>query len=317
MGRCPLSYFFKYVLRIVPPDPVEADPGKWLDPGPFGELLHEIFYRFMSRLIAEHRRPSYDRDRAALFKILGEHVKRYARIYPPARTSAFERQLRLMERAARIFLIEEEELCHTSQPKFLEAAIGLDSDLEESLLQSREPVSVNLSADKTVRLRARIDRIDFTGTEEEPVYVIWDYKTGSAWKYEKHDALWQGRIVQHAVYLEVARHMLRKRVSPTAEVSHFGYFFPGQGARGLRLVHWKHQLEHARDVIEKLCLIASTGAFLATDNAKDDCTYCDYNTICRDVEATAAAARRKLENPANEILEPVRQLRGVANDDAA
>jgi len=317
MGRCPLSYFFRYVLRLMPPDSVEADPGRWLEAGPFGELIHEIFYRFMSRLIAERRLPSYDRDRPLLFKILEEQVQRYARIYPPAGKSAFERQLRHLERAARIFLIEEEALCRHSRPMFLEAAIGLRSDLEASPLQSRDPVSIVMSPDKTVRLSARIDRIDLAGTEADPVYVVWDYKSGSSWKYEKPDRFWQGRVIQHAVYLEVARHMLRKRVSPTSEVSHFGYFFPSQGARGLRLLHWKHQLEHARDVIEKLCVLASTGAFLATDNDKADCTYCDYRVICGDVQATAAAARRKLENRGNEILEPIRQLRGIADEACA
>lgn len=315
MGRCPLSYFFRYVLRIKLPESMEADPARWLEPGLFGDLLHEIFYRFMSRLIEERRLPLYDRDRPLLFKTVEEMVQRYARIYPPAATSAFERQLRHLERAARIFLIEEEELCRDSRPVYLEAAIGLGSDLEvDSPLRSQEPVSVVVSPDKTVRLAARIDRIDQTGTDDEATFAIWDYKSGSPWKYEKPDRFWQGRVIQHAVYLEVARHILRKRISPAAEVLRFGYFFPSQGARGLRLLHWKHQLEHAREVIERLCLIASTGAFLATDNARDDCTFCDYRVICRDVESVAAAARRKLENRDNDILEPIRNLRGITGD---
>jgi ATP-dependent helicase/DNAse subunit B len=292
---------------------VQPDLGRWLEPGPFGELLHEIFYRFMSRLISERRLPLYDRDRPVLVKILEEQVHRYARIYPPPAESAFHRQLNLLEHAVRIFLIEEEELCRRSKPMFLEAAIGLRSQLVESPLNSDEPVSWVISPGNDLRVNARIDRIDLAGEDSGPVFVVWDYKSGSSWKYDRPDTAWQGRVVQHAVYVEVARAILRKRIAPTSEVSHFGYFFPSAGARGLRILRWRNQLDSAREIIEKLCRIASTSSFLATDNFKADCTFCDYRVICGDVKATAAASRRKLENQDNESLQPIRELRGIAD----
>ena len=55
VGCCPLRYFFRYVLDISPPEELMVDLTRWLDPVEFGNLLHEVFYRFMSELIAERR----------------------------------------------------------------------------------------------------------------------------------------------------------------------------------------------------------------------------------------------------------------------
>ena len=317
IGRCPLRYFFKYVLRINAPEELEIDPGIWLNPGAFGELLHEVFYQFMSGLIADRRLPLYDRDRPVLFKILEERIERYARLNPPPTPFAFHRQVRLLGEASRIFLVEEEELCVDSRPMFLEAAIATQSDFPASPLNTGQPVSIALPGGGTVRAKARIDRIDQTGSDAEPMYSVWDYKSGSTWKYEKPDPFWQGRVIQHALYLEVAAAMLRRKVSSNAEVSLCGFFFPGRGARGVRIRRWREQMSAAAQIIENLCKIAAGGCFLATTNSDDDCTFCEYVMICGDVKAVAAAARRKLETAESKILDPVRELRNIGKQDIA
>ena len=48
VGCCPLRYFFRYVLDISPPEELSVDLTRWLDPVELGNLLHEVFYRFMS-----------------------------------------------------------------------------------------------------------------------------------------------------------------------------------------------------------------------------------------------------------------------------
>jgi len=311
IGQCPLRYFFKYVLGIKAPGELEVDRRTWLAPGLFGDLLHEVFYEFMSGLIGEGRLPNYTRDIGPLLRILDERVQRYARLHPPPTQFALHRQIELLTQAARIFLVEEEELCRHSRPVFLEAAIATKSDFPPSPLSSDRPVRLKLPGGGSINAQARIDRIDVTGSDADQVYTIWDYKSGSAWKYEKPDPFWQGRVVQHALYLEVAAAILKRKVSQKAEVSHSGFFFPGRAARGLRIRRWREQMSAAAKIIENLCKIAATGCFLATNNYEEDCAFCDYLMICGDVKEVAASAKRKLESAQNAILEPVRELRNI------
>jgi hypothetical protein len=311
IGQCPLKYFFKYVLDIRPPEALEVDRATWLDAGMFGDLLHDVFYEFMSKLIAEGRLPNYDRDIATLSKILDETVERYTRLHPPPTHFSVHRQIELLGQAARIFLAEEEELCRYSRPMFLEAAIAAKSDFPASPLNTEEPVSLSLPSGDSIRAQARIDRIDLTGSDSEQVYSIWDYKSGSTWKYEKSDPFWEGRVIQHALYLEIAAATLKRKVSANAEVSQAGFFFPGRAARGLRIRRWRDQMSAAAQIIENLCKVAAKGCFLATTNYKEDCTFCDYLPMCGDVKEVAAAATRKLESSKNTVLDPVRELRNI------
>lgn len=311
VGCCPLRYFFKYVLAIEPPEELIVDLTRWLDPLEFGNLLHEVFYRFMSEIIAERRLPLYERDSPKLFKILDEVVARYERLYPPPGPSAFRQQILQLIRTAQIFLVEEEELCRHSRPLFLEAAIGMPSYERSSPLDALEPVSIPLPSGKTIRARGRLDRVDSIDDGSESVFSIWDYKTGRPTRYEKPDYFWQGRVIQHALYIEMARAILKKKVAPGAEVSHFGYFFPGSGHRGVRIRRWRGQMVGAAEVIDRLCKILATGCFLPTNNSREDCPFCDYLLICGDVDALASASARKLENPLNECLQPIRELRNV------
>jgi ATP-dependent helicase/nuclease subunit B len=311
IGDCPLRYFFKYVLKIRPPEELEVDRGTWLDSRLFGELLHEVFYKFMGGLISAGRLPNYTRDIGPLLKILEETVERYAKLHPPPSQFSLTRQVELLGQAARIFLVEEQELCSRSRPMFLEAAIAAKSDFPPSLLNTDEPVRLSLPGGGSIRAQARIDRIDLTGTDSEPVYAIWDYKSGSTWKYEKPDPFWQGRVIQHALYLQVAAAMLKKKVSAKAEVSQAGFFFPGRASRGIRIRRWRHQMSAAADIIKNLCKVAATGCFLATTSFEDDCTFCDYLMICGDVKEVANAAKHKLQNGQNTILDPIRELRNI------
>ncbi len=311
IGACPLRYFYRYVLRIEPPEDIVGDPGVWLDPMLFGTLLHEVFYVFMSGLIAEGRLPLYDRDMPRLVKILDDHVRRYEHRRPPPNPSAFRRQLLQLNQAVRIFLLEEEILCRTSRPMFLEASVGMPPQGEPGLLDTPEPVEVLLPGGGRIRARARIDRVDCIDDGPEPIFSIWDYKTGSTFKYESPDPFRQGRVIQHALYIMVAAALLKRKISPSARISHFGYFFPGGRSRGVRIVRPPQEIETAGRIIENLCRTVSDGSFLATNSFKDDCKFCDYTSVCGDPESVAAAAGRKLAHGENRELQPLRELRDV------
>ena len=308
IGACPLSYFFKYVLQLEPPEEYAADPDTWLDPLQFGELLHAVFYDFMVRLLDMGELPDFFSHQEMLLEILDEKIAQYADLYPPAGASAYRRQTDLLTQAALIFLVEEELHCRESKPRFLEVSIGMGPHEHGSGLDQREPVKVHLSAGRAVRARARIDRIDELRGTRDPMYVLWDYKTGSVRKYQEADPYRQGRSVQHCLYMEIARQILKKRISPKAKALHFGYFFPGSRSRGVRILRRPEDRNEGLRIMENLCRMVADGCFPATDNA-EDCTFCPYAIICDDVEAVAAASRRKLDHSDNRILDPFRELR--------
>jgi hypothetical protein len=107
----------------------------------------------------------------------------------------------------------------------------------------------------------------------------------------------------------MATALLRRKVSRNADVKYFGYFFPGVGARGLRILRWRDQMTAAGEIVEKLCETVARGCFIATENDKEDCKFCDYLPVCVDASATADSAKLKLQNPDNVGLQPVRELR--------
>jgi len=308
-GRCLLAYFFKYVLRIEPPDDLEVDPTRWLAPPTLGGLLHEVFCVFMRELVSADRLPpSYTRDCERLGEILSEHIGEYRRLIPPPNELAYRRQRRELEHAVRIFLFEEERYCQDRWPMYMEASIGLPASEDGTPLDSTEPVEVALGDDTTIRVRGRIDRVDRIGAPDTRTFAVWDYKTGSSWRFRHDPPFWQGRVLQHAVYLHLVTERLRQ-AEPEAAVAEVGYFFPGQRGRGERITYVPQDLDGGLAIVRRLCRAIARGAFLATDNAEDDCTWCDYAHVCGDTEATAQDAKRKLQS-SDDLLTPLLELRG-------
>jgi len=111
------------------------------------------------------------------------------------------------------------------------------------------------------------------------------------------------------LYLHTIEAALRERVDPKAVVERFGYFFPGVRAHGLRMDWNASSLSAGTAILEKLCTIIADGSFLAT-NAKDDCEYCDYSTICRDAARVTGISDRLLMEPGYPQLRHFRELRG-------
>ena len=312
LGRCPLAYFFQHVLKIEPPDGLEIDPDVWLDPLTLGSLLHEVFERFLNELIQRGDVPLFSRDEGRLLQILDELVDRERHLIPAPSEAVFRRQYRHLRATARIFLREDEEFCRKTgnRPLFVEASVGMQPGEHRTPLDSEESVRVTLPGGEQLRVRGRIDRVDRVGGADGNVFAIWDYKTGTSWKYHQQPPFWQGRVVQHALYLELMKaHLLALRDHfPQARVERFGFFFPSERTRGERIEFTPEQLAEGGAILQRLARIAGNGAFLAT-NTSDDCTFCDYQRICGDVEAVAAASGHKLENPTNTILQPYLDLR--------
>ena len=229
LGECPLKFFFLRGLQIELPEELVLDPTRWLDPLAAGQLLHEVFERFVRELIEQNRSPQHPEDFARLESILQSRAAEYRQWYPPPSEHVYQVQMAEFTRTIRTFLVEE--VRYSSQtgnrPVFLEASLGMRTAGEGSAIDSDEPVPIPLPDGTSMRVRGRVDRIDEVGGSEQRSYVIWDYKTGSAWKYDAADPFRCGRVVQPALYVEMVRRCLKNAVKGQTHVTHFGFFFPG------------------------------------------------------------------------------------------
>ncbi|MFO8009141.1 MAG: PD-(D/E)XK nuclease family protein, partial [Candidatus Brocadiia bacterium] len=311
IGQCPRKYFFKYGLNIAPPEDVPMDPDQWLDGLAFGSLIHELFEGFVREVIADGRVPQFRADYPRLRELLQEKVREYQGLYPPLNDASFQRRVAELEQTARTFLREDERYCqHThSVPAYLEASIGMPPDGHGTDLDTLAPVSLTLPNGKVIRVRGRVDRIDRIGNGAVHTYGIWDYKSGSTWGYDRADPLRQGRKVQPFIYMTVVGHRLREKIDCQARVEYFGFFFPGVRAVGERLQWTPSELAGGGQVLQNLCQVVADGVFVATNDHEQDCTYCDYQGICGDVETLSATVNRMLECPENRMLDPFRNLR--------
>ncbi len=316
LGRCPLAFFFHYGLNLVLPDELEIDTRRWLDPLTLGHLLHVVFEQFVGELAKADALPFSKTHGPVLRAVVDRQIEAYRATYPPPSEHVFQSQVRHIEQTARVFLTEEIEFCQRTggRPMYMEASLGMRPEAAGTPLDSPEPVPVALADGRELLARGRVDRVDRLGDSAEPEYAIWDYKTGSTWKYDRGDPFRQGRVVQPFVYLAMVNHRLRTVVGANARAVRFGFFFPNPQQRGDRITWSAEQLAAGRDVLNTMAGIVRHGAFSATDD-KNDCDYCDYASICGDVNRVTADARAKLEDPGNVALDPFRQLRGRGIDE--
>jgi ATP-dependent helicase/nuclease subunit B len=315
LGACPMDYFFRYVLEIRPPEEVRLDPGIWLEPAERGQLLHTAFRRFMSRLREQGLLPDFAGHEGVLAGILEEEIERWKDLKPAPNRSVFDREVTDLQQAARVFLQEEEAFCRQSRPFCFEASVGMPPEGKGTPLDTLEPVSLTLAGGRIVRVRGRIDRVDEVPGSGGTRFTLWDYKTGSSWKYRKDgggkssDPFQQGRLVQNALYLRLAEARLRETVSPGAAAVRFGYFFPTFGEHGERIQWEAAELCGGEQVMGLLCEMIASGCFPFTDN-EDDARTSDYLDAFGEPGAAAEATLRKLANKENEALRPFRSLRG-------
>jgi ATP-dependent helicase/nuclease subunit B len=312
LGRCPLAYFQNQLLGITPPEDVQIDPRRWLDPLQFGTLLHEVLYDFVGMLIKEESwPPDPQRDLERIAAIVDGHVARCRREVPEPNPEAYDRQRREIESAAEIFVHEQSPDRWKTVPRYLEASLGMRSQDTGTQIDTTEPVVIDLPDGRTIRARARIDRIDARAGDETR-FILWDYKSSSYVKqYDPADCFDQGRLLQHVLYMAVAQRVLAEHFEG-AKVEGFLYLFPGPRTRGREVLHSSDIVPEGTGVIDALCDLVGNGAFPAS-TTDEDCRYCDYRAACRAVEVDLKSycqrSKRKVDNQANEGLAPFRKLR--------
>ena len=98
-------------------------------------------------------------------------------------------------------------------------------------------------------------------------FTVYDYKSGSPYKYVQPDPYWQGRVIQHALYLRMAAALLAGKVPRNAKAVHFEYFFPNLRTRGRRIRWRAEQLANASEIIQETVRHSGSGLFSTYNRA--------------------------------------------------
>jgi len=302
IGRCPLAYFFRYLIRLQAPDEPAAEKQVWLEPLEFGSLLHDILHRFMAQIMEREEPADFDRDWPNLVTVIREEAARYRKLYPPSSDLMFDSQLTRLMEAGGTFLADEVEEVSDRQPVFLEEEVGFSEE--------EGPVTLSLSGGVAIRARGRIDRIDRLHGEKNR-YVITDYKSGGSGRFDVSNPFQGGRTVQHIIYFMLAEQHLKELAGSDALVERFSYQFPASARSDAPVKYPREELAEGSRILSHLARVASSGAFCPTDD-KSDCRFCDYTALCGDVELITRASARKItvENK----LAPFRTLRGLDDE---
>jgi ATP-dependent helicase/nuclease subunit B len=182
-----------------------------------------------------------------------------------------------LQKAARVFLAAESERTDREAVAF-ELGFGNEGD-------PHPPVEVRLSDDVHFQLVGRVDRVD----RHADGYEIWDYKTGSAARFDDNNLLRRARHLQWALYA-LAVEEIRGDDVPVRES---GYFFTSPREHGLRVSAPPPAREELRDMLEPLLGIVRAGVFPAFPG-DGGCRYCDYNSICAAESCSTKKTRHAL-----------------------
>lgn len=263
LGRCPLRYLYRQVLRLRPPDEVERELGVWLDAGRRGGLLHAVFEKTLraarDRSVRTDDVPSLLEVAAA---ILHEEVARAARLLPAPSPAVLAREHERLRHDVHAFVAMVHRL--GAPWEALELRFGRSA--------AGEPPLVLPVPGGALRLTGRIDRVDRTPAGK--LRVI-DYKTGSTREFRRETGVFHGgRRLQHVLYARAAERLL------DGEVEAAEYHFPTRRGAHHRARFLAPQLAQGMSVVARLLDLVGNGCFPPTESS-EDCKFCDYCDACR------------------------------------
>jgi RecB family exonuclease len=306
LGNCPFAYFVQNMLGVELPDEHEFSPGSWLDAPTRGHLFHQIYAEFMNKVKAKRLDSAKEID---LIKKIGcELIKeRKAEVPPPSEVVyKYEKEGLLSE--LETFLKVESRLRQQDgySPLYFEAPFGINNPdlIKKAGAGLIDPVEIMVSQGSTFRLRGVIDRIDQV-PGDPPRFGVWDYKTGSTYGYDENQYLNKGRQLQHALYAIAAEKILEDAGRKSPEVSEGGYIFPTQKGEGRAYRRDQAKRPRLLSALGQIVELIKSGTFCVTE--EDRCTFCDYQDLCR-VKTAQHQIKTKLENPANSMLDPWKEL---------
>lgn len=263
LGACPHRYLLEYVLGVRLPRDPEADPGSWLNALERGAALHEVFDRTLRAARARGISVAHAQQEE-LFAVARSELEsvltRLRTEQPPPGQAVYESERQALHADVRAFV---HMLLETPREW-----IGL----EEAFGEGDAPVTLGLPGGP-LRIRGKIDRIDRAA---DGALVVIDYKTGRTHPFRKETGVYfGGRRLQHAFY------------ATGAEALHDGavraveYHFPGERGRNEVVGYDRSDIHDSARLIDRLLDLAANGWFVPTNEAKEDCRFCDMRAVCR------------------------------------
>ena len=288
---CPFRYFISNVLCVDKPEETNKDVTSWLNAMQKGSLLHEVFETFTAEMREKGEGLSALDEKETAEKILVSKAEKYREEIPPSNDMVYLAELSVMRKDLDVFLLTNRKLRTSPVHEELEFGTG-----------GKDPVKIFLPGGKHFFLRGIIDRLDKVSGHE---YHVWDYKTGSAYKYERRQYLAGGEQFQHALYASAAETILKETGEDECPVvTKSGYILAsekasgsGKGAIFARDPSRKHIWQEA---LETLLGIISLGGFLKDPG--NSCSFCDYAAMCGGKnEKERAALKKSSGHPAMEL----------------
>jgi ATP-dependent helicase/nuclease subunit B len=310
-ASCPFSFFLRQGLGVRPIEEPEADTEAWLTARDKGSELHGLFARFMRDLRKQERDADLKKDLPRLHRWAEERLDELKVEMPPPSDELFEREKREFLDDLAAFLAAECEGRHGGPPVGIEVTFGLPRDEgDEEPLASEEPLVLDLGHGRRLRLHGRIDRINRVARGK---YEVVDYKTGGYWADDWAGVFAGGSRLQHALYGRAAERLLEK-AGKAAEVVRGVYVFPSVKGHRRRKEIAAPDTRELNAVLRGLMEVIADGAF-STSEENGNCRWCKFAAACHAEDPAAAPneeatrAQRKVDNPANQVLDAFRQLR--------
>ena len=267
LAKCPLAWFYHYGLSLFLPDDPGYDAERWLSDMHRGTLLHQVFEEFVNRYRGRQGAIADESARVEILGIARDCIEEWRTLEPPPGEAVFQAECAELERAALSFLEMERSRALAGDGgtwMHVELAFGGEAPAGVYRLADGATLSVKGIAD-------RVDRLP-----DGSLRVI-DYKTGRPARFRsspKVGAFNGGRHLQPALYAAVVETLLG------APVATFEYRFPTERGENEIVSFTRDELTTARGIIADLLDHVVHGHFVPT-TAKDDCSYCDYQSICR------------------------------------
>jgi ATP-dependent helicase/nuclease subunit B len=264
LGTCPLRYFYRYVLRISPPDDPRFEPDVWLGPLHRGSLLHAVYEGLLRAAREEGLGPEDPAFEILGRTLLASRARRMREEVPPPSEAVHAREMEALE---------QDVLCFAAH---LRRDPAPWTDLERAFGATGEgPVQLEIG-DGTLRLRGAVDRVDQAGPDGSRLRII-DYKTGAAGLHQwgRTTGVYHGgRRLQHLLYA-LALEALEGRPVESVE-----YHFPTRKGEGEVRRFARARMEGGESLLLTLLEGASEGLFVPTEDVSD-CRFCDYRPLCR------------------------------------
>jgi RecB family exonuclease len=292
LAKCPFAYFLRHVLRVRPPEEVEFDRSRWLDPLQRGSLVHKILCDFMTEVRKKKEMIPLDRHAGRLNEIAAELIDRKKGEIPPPSDGIFESERRDILETLTIFMAAEEKREEKGEP------IEFEMEIERQ--------EIGIGAGRSFLLSGSIDRVDRLG---EDTYRILDYKTGSPADYEELVEFGRGQKIQHALYAVALERMLTPESGRAPRVTRSGYLFPSRRGEGLERIIKDFDRKRLRSLLNDLIGLLEKGYFIAGPDA--GCKYCDYAHVCVTGGPEGTKSKRTILLQLLELLEDGCPIGGI------